>query len=546
MVENMVRTLPSELAESQMRDTRSTALKTASQVWLKAGDIMSRDVAAISPQSTVVSAVRIMSNNKISCLIVTDNGHLSGIVTETDILKKAVAGGNDFRKMIVEQIMSSPVRSIPRNLSVMETSKIMEAENIRRLVVLEDERFVGIITQTDMVQALASYSISQEVSEIMTSNVAVITSSASVKEAAELMASKDISCLVAMENDAVVGIFTERDLLKRVVALKRNPAHTRLKKVMSSPAVTVSSDCSVLSANKLLERIGIRRLIVMDDETLLGVITQTDILKAIKARLQEEEEHYFRLMSESSNCIYTIDLDLNTTYVNPAFMKLLDVTDPDELRSKPFLPERFWNNPQEREQHLGRLKSTSMVVKELNLKTANGRRLFVTLFSTCTKNFKGEICGCQGVLYDVTAQQELVSLKEVQQQLHRSEDLLRGVLESTSDGILVIDEKGRVNRMNKRFAQLWDIPEELVQQPDNERLLEHIGSRLEDSPVFLEKLQAPDLISEQSLDVLRLKKGKVLEIHSMPLTQEGTGTVQIWSFRDITMHKKAQENLVCT
>ncbi len=546
MAENMARTLPSELAESQMRDTHSTALKTASRIWMKAGDIMSRDVAAISPQSTVVSAVRIMSSNKISCLIVTDNGRLSGIVTERDILKKAVAGGNDFRKMIVEQIMSSPVRSIPRDLSVMETSKIMETENIRRLVVLENERFVGIITQTDMVQALASYSISQEVSEIMTSNVAVIASSASVKEAAELMASKDISCLVAMGKDAVVGIFTERDLLKRVVAMKRNPAQTRLKKVMSSPVVTVSSDCSVLSANKLLDRIGIRRLVVMDNETLLGVITQTDILKAIKTKLQKEEESYFRLMSESRNCIYTIDLDLNTTYVNPAFMKLLDMTDPDELINKPFLPERFWNNPHEREQLLGRLKSTSMVVKELNLKTANGRRLFVTLFSTCIKNFKGEMCGCQGVLYDVTAQQELASLREVQQQLHSSEDLLRGVLESTADGILVIDEKGRISHMNKRFAQLWDIPEELVQQPDNERLLEHIGSKLEDPPAFLEKLQAPGLIREQSLDVLQLKKGKVLEIHSMPLIREGTGTVQIWSFRDITVHKKAQEKLVCT
>ena len=542
----MVRTLPSELAESQMRDTHSTTLRAASRTWLKAGDIMSRDVAAISPKSTVVSAVRIMSSNNISCLIVLDNGRLSGIVTETDILKRAVADGNDFRKMTAEQIMSSPVRSIPRDLSVMEISKIMEAENIRRLVVMEDEYFVGIITQTDMVQVLASYSISQEVSEVMTSNVAVITSSASVKEVAELMASKDISCLVAMEKDAVVGIFTERDLLKRVVAMKRNSAQTRLKKVMSSPVVTISSDCSVLSANKLLERVGIRRLIVMDDETLLGVITQTDILKAIKTRLQEEEENYFRLMSESSNCIYTIDLDLNTTYVNPAFMKLLDVTDPDELINKLFLPERFWDNPQEQEQLLGRLKSTSIVVKELNLKTANGRRLFVTLFSTCIKNFKGEICGCQGVLYDVTAQQELASLKEVQQQLHSSEDLLRGVLECTSDGILVIDEKGRVSRMNKRFTQLWDIPEEWVQQPDNERLFEHIGSMLKDPPAFLEKLQAPGLICEQSLDVLHLKKGKVLEIHSMPLIREGTGTVQIWSFRDITAHKKAQENLVCT
>jgi PAS domain S-box-containing protein len=380
----------------------------------------------------------------------------------------------------------------------------------------------------------------------MTSNVAVIPSSASVKEAAELMASKNISCLVAMKKDAVVGIFTERDLLKRVVAMKLNPAQTRLKKVMSSPVVTVPSDCSVLSANKLLERIGIRRLVVMDDETLLGVITQTDILKAIKTRLQEEDENYFRLMSKSSNCIYSIDLDLNTTYVNPAFMKLLDVTDRDELINKPFLPERFWDNPRERKLLVDRLKSVSIVVKELNLKTANGQRLFVTLFSTRTKSFKGQICGCQGVLYDVTAQKELASLRQVQQQLHSSEDLLRGVLESTSDGILVVDEKGRVSRMNKRFAQLWDIPEDLVKQPDNERLFEHIGSRLKDPPAFLEKLQAPGLIREQSVDVLHLKKGKVLEIHSLPLIREGTGTVQIWSFRDITVHKKAQENLVCS
>ena len=546
MSENMVRTLPSELAESQMRDTRSTTLRTASRIWVKAGDIMSRDIAAISPQSTVVSAVRIMSSNKISCLIVTENGRLSGIVTETDILKRAVTGGNDFRKMVVEQIMSSPVRSIPRDLSVMEISKIMETENIRRLVVLEEGRFIGVITQTDMIQALASYSFSQEVSGIMTSNVAVINSSASVKDAAELMASNDISCLVVMEKDIVVGIFTERDLLKRIVAMKRNPAQTRLKKVMSSPVVTVSSDCSVLSANKLLERIGIRRLVVMDDETLRGVITQTDILKAIKTRLQEEEENYFRLMNESSNCIYTIDLHLNTTYVNPAFMKLLDVTGPDELINKPFLPKRFWNIPKERERLIAQLKGTSMVVKELNLKTTNGRRLCVTLFSTCIKSFKGEICGCQGVLYDVTAQKELASLKEVRQQLHRSEDLLRGVLECTADGILVIDEQGRVSHMNKRFAQLWDIPEDLVRQPDNERLLEHIGSRLKDPPAFLEKLQDPGLIREQSVDVLHLKKGKVLEIHSMPLIREETGTVQIWSFRDITMHRKAQENLVCT
>jgi PAS domain S-box-containing protein len=396
-----------------------------SRTWLTAGDIMSEDVATVNSGDSVVSAAEIMSTKNISCLIVSEDGNLSGIVTETDMLKKAVAGPDDLCGMKVKQIMSSPVRSVPRGLSVMETSEIMEVENIRRLVVLDNGRSVGVITQTDIVRVLASYTLSKDVSEIMTSDVAVIPSSASVKEAAELMACQDISCLVAMDNDAVAGIFTERDHLKRVIAAKRDPDQTSLKDVMTSPVVTIPSDYSVLSARRQLEKTGIRRLVVVDSETLRGVITQTDILKSVKARLQEEEVTYFRLLRESTNCIYTIDLDLNTTYVNPALMKLLDVTDSGELINQPFLPERFWDDPRERDRLLGYLGRTGIEVKELTLRTAGGRRLFVTLFSTCVKNIKGEISGSQGVLYDVTAEKELVALREAQQQLRDNEDLLR-------------------------------------------------------------------------------------------------------------------------
>jgi PAS domain S-box-containing protein len=302
------------------------------------------------------------------------------------MLKKGVADGNDFCKMKVEQIMSCPVRSVPPDLSIMEADSIMEAENIRRLLVLEDGRSVGIVTQTDMVRGLASYALSKEVSQIISRDVA--------------------SCLVAMEGNTVAGIFTERDLLKRIVALKRNPAHTRLKKVMSSPVVTVCSDCSVLSAWKLLERTGIRRLVVMDDETLIGVITQTDILKAIKTGLQEEEEDSFRLLSESRSCIYAVDLGLHTTYVNPAFMKLLGATDADEFIDKPFLPERFWDNPQERAQILGQLQKPGVQVRELSLQTAQGEKVSAVLFSALTRNTKGEISGSHGVLYDIAAKKE--------------------------------------------------------------------------------------------------------------------------------------------
>jgi len=406
MVEHINKSVPRRSFESPASINCSHILRATSRTWLKTGDVMSKNVATIDQECSVISAAKIMSEKNNSCLVVLNKGHLSGIVTETDMLKKAVADANDFRKVQIEQIMSAPVRSISSDVSVMEAISIMQAENIRRLVVVEAGRPVGIITQTDMVRTLTSYTVSREVSEIMSSDVAVIASSASVKEAAKLMASEDISCLVAMNNNEVAGIFTERDLLKRVIAVERNPNRTKLKKVMSSPVVNVSPDCSIISAWKLLERIGIRRLVVIDNDILCGIITQTDILKAIKDGLEEAEDNYYRLLSTSEHCIFTVDLDLNATFVNPAFMKLLEITDPDELINKRFLPERFWENPRERDKLLENLINASVEVKELTLKTAKGRRLFVILFSTRNKNIKGEVIGSQGVLYDVTAKRQ--------------------------------------------------------------------------------------------------------------------------------------------
>ncbi len=543
MAENSSRPQHSELVESQIRHSYSTPLPATSRSWLELGDIMTEDVTTVCRGSSVVSAAKIMSDKNISCIVVSDNGDLSGIITETDLLKRAVADSNDFRKMKVEHIMTSPVRSVPCNLSVLDASRIMEAENIRRLVVLEEKRLAGIITQTDIVRVLTSYGMWKNVSELMTSDVAVIAGSVTVKEAADVMASRDISCLVAMDKDDVVGIFTERDLLKRVIALKRNPAQIILQDVMTSPVMSVPSNYSIPSASKMMEKMRIRRLLVMDNSTLLGVVTQTDILKAIKGRLQEEEENYFRLLNESRNCIYIVDLNNNTTYVNPALMRLLETTDPDVLINKQFLPERFWDNPHQRDRLLDQFKKVSVEVEELTLRTAKGKKLFVTLFSTRTKNIKGQTNGSQGVLYDITAKKELATLREMEHQLRRSEDLLRGTLESTADGILVVDENGQVSHTNNRFAKIWDVPDELVQQRDNQRLLKHLDCRLKDPSAFLEKLQASCPADQDSSDILYLKESKVLEVYSLPLIREGRFAGRVWSFRDITERKQAEEAL---
>ena len=138
MTTNKPGLMPSQPCSNQIYDCSLSAPSSAYRNWLKARDVMSKYISTVDAQSTVASAAMIMSAGKISCLIVSSDGHLSGILTETDILKKAVANENDFRKMKVEQIMSSPIRSIPHDSSVMDTSRIMEVENIRRLVVLKE------------------------------------------------------------------------------------------------------------------------------------------------------------------------------------------------------------------------------------------------------------------------------------------------------------------------------------------------------------------------------------------------------------------------
>jgi CBS domain-containing protein len=405
MVTNKLGLLPIQSCENQIPDNSLGATNTACGHWLEVGEVMNEDIATIDAQSSVASAARIMSTNKMSCLIVSCDGYLSGIVTETDILKKVAMTHHTFHRIRVEQIMSSPIRSIPYNSTIMDASKIMEVENIRRLVVLKEGQPVGIITQTDMVRVLASYTASIEVSEILRKDAVVIASSATVREAAELMASKDISCLVVTENGTIVGIFTERDILKRVVALNENPGKIVLNQVMSKPVVTIPANYSLLSATKLLERAGIRRLVVTEYDTLLGVITQTDIHRALTATLQDKEQKYLRLLTESYNSIFTVDAKLTTTYVNHAFMRLLDVDDTEELIGKVFLPERFWAVPEQRDHLMDQLKKVGVVVDELSLKTAKGSTLSVILFIMPNKDLTGQVNGSHGILYNTNAKE---------------------------------------------------------------------------------------------------------------------------------------------
>jgi PAS domain S-box-containing protein len=419
-----------DLIEIKTDGIVSDGLVISSWAWLSVADVMSKEVATISSEEIVMSAAKIMSDKKISCLVIMDSGNVAGIVTETDVLRKVGDKSENLYQTKLGQIMSSPVESTTCDVSVLKASKIMSQKRIKRLPVMEAGRLVGIITQTDLVRALTSYGLWRDVSEIMSRNVAGVQKDSSVAEAAEIMTSRGISCILVMDGDEVAGVLTEKDLLGRVVAVQKDPACTKMKEVMSSLVTSVPSAFSVFSASKLMEELNIRRLVVTKDKRLCGVVTQTDIFMAVKNKLLEEEERSIRLLQESKSNIYKTDLDGKITYVNPAFMKLLEVTRQDELLGQSFLPDRFWFDIREKQRFLQELRNKSIESRELTLKTARGNKLYVTVFPGSTKDAHGGINGSQGVVYDITAKKELVALRKAEQELEKvNKDLASAVRE---------------------------------------------------------------------------------------------------------------------
>jgi transcriptional regulator with GAF, ATPase, and Fis domain len=254
---------------------------------LAAADVMRTDVVTICSDETVASAAKIMSENHVSCVVVMDNGSVAGILTETDFLKRVAVREKGFDRIKVREIMSSPVETISPDLSVFDAIRIMEDKHIKRLPILEKKQLVGIVTQTDLVQVVTFYGRWKDVEEIMSKDVAGIQSNASIAEAAEIMTSRKISCIVVLEGDELVGIVTERDLLGRVVAPQKSPDQITMAEVMSTPVTSVSADYSVFSSSRIMEKMGIRRLVVTEDKRPCGIISQTDILRGRNAKMLE-------------------------------------------------------------------------------------------------------------------------------------------------------------------------------------------------------------------------------------------------------------------
>lgn len=277
---------------------------------LTVGDVMSTRVVTANGSETLFAAAKRMSENNVSCLVVIENEKIAGILTDKDMLRGVTLDKTDFRRMHVCELMSSPVEVVPSPTAVMVASKIMETKGIKRLPVVDNDTLVGLVTQTDITRGLVSISPLTNVSEIMTTHVATVNATAAVAQAAQAMSVSGISCVVAMHRQTVAGLITEKDVLRRVVALHKDPAKTQVADIMSFPVVAIPPTYSVLSAAKKLEQTHLHHLVVTTGSQVCGIVTQTDIMRAVRAELEDLERQRRALSTELEPVVQYLSQDV--------------------------------------------------------------------------------------------------------------------------------------------------------------------------------------------------------------------------------------------
>ncbi len=150
------------------------------------------------------------------------------------------------------------------------------------------------------------------------------------------------------------------------------------------------------------------------------------------------------------------------------------------------------------------------------------------------------------LLIEAFAGQAAVALErwKAQEDLQRSHSLLEATIESTADGLLVVDRRGKIARFNQKFAQMWRIPPNILATQDDEQALDFVLDQLTDPEEFIGKVR--ELYSQPeavSFDVLRFKDGRIFERFSQPQRLGEHFTGRVWSFRDVTERKTAEEEL---
>jgi len=136
-----------------------------------------------------------------------------------------------------------------------------------------------------------------ELKDIMVKNVITVNPNATVKDATKLMNKHNIGCLIVVGKGKVVGIVTERDILRKIVETSKNPEKTKISEIMSTKLLVAAPNMDVVDAAKIMLQRKIKKLPIVTNKKLVGLVSLTDIARTV--RIQPEMMNVIKDLTKS-------------------------------------------------------------------------------------------------------------------------------------------------------------------------------------------------------------------------------------------------------
>jgi len=262
--------------------------------------------------------------------------------------------------------------------------------------------------------------------------------------------------------------------------------------------------------------------------------------KAVENTLRESEERFRKIFEESPFSIIMTGKDFGILKANLSFCKLIGYSE-DELKSFTF--RNFTHPDYIHDDEISLLKLTAgeipLYQTEKRYVCHNGSVVWASTTVSTIRNNKNELQFFLVIIEDISLR------KKAAIELDNSLSLLRATLESTEDGILVVDSNSKISQFNQKFIDMWRIPAEIADQQEDSLLLEYVKSQLINPESFLANISALYLNPEStSFDQLDFVDGRIYERYSQPQKINGISAGRVWSFRDITRQKRAESELI--
>jgi CBS domain-containing protein len=117
-------------------------------------DIMAKKVITIGGEETIVNAAKRMEESNIGCVVVTNAGKVLGIITDRDLAVRCLSKDHNSGQCRVSSHMSSPVITARPEMDILDAAHLMTGEKVKRLPVVEDDRLIGLVSFSDVAQAM--------------------------------------------------------------------------------------------------------------------------------------------------------------------------------------------------------------------------------------------------------------------------------------------------------------------------------------------------------------------------------------------------------